>query len=1015
METALVLGLDLGTNSAGWALIEHKLDHDGRPTIPVRLVDAGARIFQEGVEAKSNESRNVARRKARALRRQHQRRTRRRDALKEYLQKAGLLPTGADGWAGLMRENPYALRAQGLDRPLTRHELGRALYHLGQRRGFKSNRKADRKADKNEGKIVKEGITALRKEMEEKHARTLGEYLSTLDPHEEKVRRNYTSREMYEDEFDRLWDAQLPHHPGVLTDSLRKQIYEIIFRQRPLKIQKNLVGECELEPGKKRSPRGTWYAQQFRMLQDVSHLEFPDAATGEVRKLTDEQRAKLIATLQTSKEMTFDRIRKPLLGLLEAQRFNFEEANHREKLKGNTTEWNLRQVFKKDYEKLSPQTRDEIVHALLFVEDQAVIRRHGVERWGLSEDAAEKLAGRDLESGYLHLSQKAIQKLLPHLEKGLTYMDAVEAAGYQRPDQRTVAVRDELLREDLPDLRNPIVMAALHQTRRVVNDIALAYGRPAIIRVEMARDLKVSLKKRSEILSEQKENRKQNEAAYQRLEEEFGLSNPGRDDLVKYKLWIECGQTCPYTGRIVAKEALFSEDWDVEHILPLPRSGDNSFMNKTLCWAPENRQHKLDKTPWEAYGGDERKWGEILRRIQRLPYPKRRRFLMKEIPDDFITRQLNDTRYIAREARGYLETLVGKNNVQIGKGGVTAELRRRWGLNNLLSSSGEKTREDHRHHAVDAVVVALTTPAAIQQMSRLSAYGYKSGDSGFPPPWEGFRDEVKRRIQSIVVAHRAIRKLRGALHEETNYGILNTKDEKGQPLYAVRKSLEPSSRSPLTRNELDQIADQRVREIVLEHLRKYGADLSKRDAHKSSEWKKAMESGNLPSLPNRNGPPVPIRKVRLHKPSSAMIPMKDGQGEIYRAVESGSNHHIVIFEHTDGKKKGTWDGDVISAFEAARRARSNEPIIQRELGEGRKFIMSLSINEIVKVEENGNTAYWRVQKVDAASKNITFRLHTAANLEDNAMRRNKAPNGLKNLGAIKVAIDPLGREHPAHD
>ena len=280
METALVLGLDLGTNSAGWALIEHKLDQGGRPTIPVRLVDAGTRIFQEGVEAKSNESRNTARRSARALRRQHQRRTRRRDALKEYLQNAGLLPTGADGWAGLMRQNPYALRAQGLDRGLAPHELGRALYHLGQRRGFKSNRKAERKADKKEGKIVKEGITTLRKEMEEKHARTLGEYLSTLDPHEEKVRRRYTSREMYEDEFNHLWQAQLPHHPGALTDSFRKQIHEIIFRQRPLKIQKNLVGECELESGKKRSPRGTWYAQQFRLLQDVSHIEFPDAATG---------------------------------------------------------------------------------------------------------------------------------------------------------------------------------------------------------------------------------------------------------------------------------------------------------------------------------------------------------------------------------------------------------------------------------------------------------------------------------------------------------------------------------------------------------------------------------------------------------------------------------------------------------------------------------------------------------------------------------------------------------------
>jgi len=570
-------------------------------------------------------------------------------------------------------------------------------------------------------------------------------------------------------------------------------------------------------------------------------------------------------------------------------------------------------------------------------------------------------------------------------------------------------LRDELSLDDLPNLRNPIVMAALHQMRRVVNSIVRAYAKPAKVRVEMARDLKVSLKKRSEILSEQKKNKLANDKAYERLEQEFGLSNPRHDDLIKYKLWEEARHECPYTGRTIPKEALFSEDWDVEHILPLPRSGEDSFMNKTLCWAPENRDHKRNHTPWEAYGHDENRWGEIQHRIDRLPWPKRRRFLMKEIPGDFIARQLNDTRYIAREARTYLETLVGKNHAEIGNGRITADLRRRWGLNKILHDSGEKTRDDHRHHAIDAVVIALTTPAVVKRMSEIAARDGRSRGDGFPPPWEGFRDQVKRRIEQTVVSHRTLRKLRGALHEETNYGILKRTDQKGQPLYAVRKPL-----SALTRAELDRIADERVRTIVRGHLENHGVDLSKADP-KSAEWKKATDPANAPCLPNSKGAPVPIRRVRLHKPLGSAIAMKNSVGEVYRAVDSGSNHHIVIFEHTDGAKKGRWDGAVVPMFEAARRAKAKpkEPIIRRDVGEGKKFIMSLSINEMVKVVNNGRTGYWRVQKISEGE--VTLRLHTSATLDDKAMQLRRTPSALKALGAVKVVIDPLGRERPACD
>jgi CRISPR-associated endonuclease Csn1 len=1017
MERQFILGLDLGPNSVGWALIEERIDGNDRAW-PVRLVDAGVRIFPEGVEADKSESKNVARRRARAMRRQHDRRNRRRDALRHCLQDARLLPRDDTQLKAELLKNPYELRARGLDNRLSPFEFGRALYHLGQRRGFKSNRRTDKKSENTGNKKIGEDIKAeigrLEQSIKDCGARTLGEYLNS-NAVDGRTRRLHTSREMYEREFNALWNAQRAYHSNLLSDELRQKIHHIIFFQRPLKVQKYLVGACALEPRRKRSRKGTWYAQQFRLLQDVSNLKYSDRSAGEWRALNDDERTKLVTELQKRKEMTFDRIRKTL-GLSDSQKFNFETADHRGKLKGNQTEWRLRSVLKKTYDKLTAEMRDEIVRDLLFLDNEETLRRHAKERWGMSDEEAQKLLTVDLEPGYLHLSEHALRALIPYLEQGLPYMDAVAKAGYQRPDQRQVKVREQLAREDMPELRNPIVTSALNQMRQVVNAIVREYGKPTKIRVEMARDLKVSLKKRGEMLAEQKENQRAREEAADTLKNEFGRSNPTDDDLLRYRLWKEQKQTCPYTGQTIPQNSLFSPDWEIDHIIPRRRSGDHSYMNKVLCAAQANRE-KGNKTPWEIWGGDEKRWGEITQRIDtlHLPSAKKHRFLTRKVDDEFldnfISRQLNDTRYIAREARAYLETLVGKDNVQIARGQVTAELRRRWGLNNILSDSKEKSRADHRHHAIDAVLIALTTPKILKKMSQLSASGQRLEQARFEPPWENFREDVKRRIETILVSHRVIRKLHGALHQETNYGILDLKDEKGQALFAVRKELKD-----LTQAELERIADSRVRNIVIAHLRRYGADPDTPRAEGTSQWKKAMNPDTPPPcLPNRNGAPVPIRRVRLHKPLTNAITLKN------RAVNSGSNHHIVIFEHTDGKKKGKWNGEVVTMFEAARRVRPPkgapraQPLIQRNLGDGKRFVMSLAINEIVKVNENGQPAYWRVQKIDAASCNVTFRLHTASGLEDNSTRRIKSPEPLRQLGAVKVVIDLLGRERPAND
>jgi len=308
-------------------------------------------------------------------------------------------------------------------------------------------------------------------------------------------------------------------------------------------------------------------------------------------------------------------------------------------------------------------------------------------------------------------------------------------------------------------------------------------------------------------------------------------------------------------------------------------------------------------------------------------------------------------------------------------------------------------------------VIALASPGMLKSLSRAYSGKKNARFRDFPPPWYGFRNDVKKKIDSVIVSFRVKRKVSGRLHEETNYGILKRKDNKGQPLYSIRKAL-----SALTKNEINLIADERVREIVREHLKKHGADPDN-GSEKEAAWKKAFAPENPPCLPNKNGPPIPIKRVRLHKPATGMKHLKrhPSDEKPYRAVEPGSNHHIVIFEHTDGKKKGNWDGEVVTMFESAQRIKDNKPVINRDLGDGRRFVMSLSINEMVRVGAEDKALFYRVQKINAENKQITLRLHSAATIDKNDDRRLVVPNALSKISARKVVIGPLGHVMEAHD
>lgn len=982
----LTLGLDMGTNSIGWAILTH--DKDGEPS---GIEACGSRIFLEAVDAKTKVPKNQMRRDARGARKLTKRRKMRKDAVTGLLLRAGLLPLDTTERSSLFNaHDPYVLRKRGLDELLKPFELGRAIYHLSQRRGFLSNRK---KKATDDGE-VKTAISALRTEITNANCRTLGEYLAS----QPAKRKRYTDREMYKEEFDRIMAAQKAHFPDALTSAFRVELHNAIFYQRPLKIQKNLVGKCTFEPERRRAASASLEAQRVRFLQDINHLKVKNPITLDFRKLEPDELHKLKNILEYKEKLSWTGAKKAL-GLHKNEVFNLEENEIKKDLTGNRTAYSAIKAIGERWKEMTETERNNLATDMLTIDNVAGFLKRMKTHWGFDEATAIKLAETELEKGYARLSTRAMRRILPHLEAGMIYSEACAAAGYDHANPGRASATGAL--SEPGNLRNPVVQKALYEARKVVNGVIREYGMPDVIRVEMARDMKTTMKEKKRIQKEQNDRKKKNEAARGRLRAEWGIENPSGDDVDKYNMWEECNQTCPYTGESISREALFSANVDVEHIIPYSRSLDDSYMNKTLCMAAENRSVKKNMTPYETYAADEARWQEINQRIKALPYPKRMRFEQKEInTDECVTRQLNDTRYISREVQTYLKQL-GTAEVEVTKGQATATLRRRWGLDRILAPPGEaiKNREDHRHHAIDAVVVALTSRRLFSKLSRLSArYGGASlSERGFAleNPWATFYSDICEKIGGIVVSHASARKISGALHAETAMGYLE-----GREVFAYRKPLDAFNKE----KQLEDIGDRKIREIVKARLNEHGGD-----------FKAAF--GNLTEKPllHLDGK-TPIKSVRVHvtvrKPEMSLCAIKR-DGKPYKYFELGNNHHVEIIEDTKtGKRKGIF----VTAIEAAKRARIDKTkIVQREHGNEWRFVMSLCINDTLEIIDNdGVVKQYRVQKMSGANNRITLRLHTVSGVENNTGMFECSPNTMPK-NAKKVLVDPIGRVWPCND
>lgn len=1000
------LALDLGSTSLGWAMF--RLNNNDEP---VAVIKAGVRIFSDGRNPKDGSSLAVTRREARAMRRRRDRLLKRKARMMKTLITHGFFPKDETSRKALENLDPYELRTKGLDEALKPEEFARALFHINQRRGFKSNRKTDKKD--NDSGALKTAINKLCAAINNDQARTVGEWLHIRHLAGDTVRARfrqkqilnedgknkieksydlYIDRAMVEAEFDALWEKQSSINPNLFNESARIELKDCLLFQRQLKPVK--PGRCTLTPEEERAPLALPSQQRFRIYQEVNNLRIlRDGLKDE--PLTIKQRDLIVAALEKSSKQTFTQIKK-ILGLSGSVQFNFEDPK-RQEFKGNSTSAILAKPahFGDAWYGYSEAKQDEIVLQLLKEENEEKLIKWLQTETGIEEQNAEAIANVGLSEGYGSLCQKALAKILPQLRNDLiTYDKAVIAAGFDHHSNISHSATGEIL-ERLPyygeylqrhvgfgtgnpedpaekrfgKIANPTVHIGLNQVRTVVNALIKRYGHPSEVIVEVARDLKQSQEQRREENQRQAKNQARNNRLREFIAAKLQVSqeNVKMADIQKMILWEELSfdiadRKCPYSGAQISADMVLSDEVEIEHILPFSQTLDDSLNNKTVALRRANRV-KGNRTPWDARNDfDAQGWDteSMLARATQMPKNKRYRFAedgyTKWLKEDkgFLARALNDTRHLSRVAKEYL-SLICPHNTRAIPGQMTAMLRAKFGLNDVLGVNGIKNRNDHRHHAVDACVIGVTDQGLLQRFSQASASAREKQLNRLvetmPLPWPTYREHVEKAIQSIWVSHKPDHGHEGAMHNDTAYSLV------GDGKVSVNKIVDG------------------IRTRVEDNL-------------KVIEFTAPQSNDRHGVLPN-------------------------GESRPYKGYKGDSNYCIEIVKN----EKGKWEGEVVSTFEAYQLVRKYglDRLHQKLLSISEKpLVMRLTINDTVRLMIEGILQTMRIAKISGNGQ--VFMVNTSEanvdardrNKDDPFKYVSKTSGSLYNAQARKITISPIG-------
>ncbi len=1009
------LGLDIGTNSVGWAVVDVPGDGETGAVIAV-----GSRVFPEGVEISGSAMKTKAaeRRQKRLMRRQIDRRSKRKATIRRELARIGLLPSESAEFDRLMDLDPAELLSRSeAGEVLSLLEIGRVLYWFSARRGFLSLRAG--------------GNNEMDNDQETEKPWRLNQF--DADTGERKVVGQ-------EEKMIEFLEAQRIHHPDIITDALvfgrrgRQRypvkpissddyqsgpdgsmldefgVHGLLFFQRKVYWKQSTIGECSLNVGSRqpRALRADRLAQNFKIWRTIADLRVgdqpdPTNLKRKGRPLTQPEKEKVYAKLSTQKTFSFAALRK-LLGLDPEDRINFDTGRKRS-LEGHETDAALGKSLGKIYKNLSDEDKNKVVWLLLGNGTKEESIQQFQAQFGFSSAEAEAALIAKLPSGRSNYSRQTLRELMKYIPSASTERDAIRAAGFSTPEEARASKPVEL-----DKITNPIVRATLIEVGKVVKAVAREYGHQDrglpfdAVRIELARDVRNSAERRIEISRNQDENRKKREWARNFIEEYRPGTKISRDDITRCILWDEQGQRCLYSGKPITPQAALSAQTEIDHILPRSRTLNNSHHNRALVYTKENRD-KGDRTIFEWKG--QVKVDEVLARAKsnELAWRKRTNIETEHVPEDGLpSSMLVTTGYINGVARDYVKHLV-EVEPEVTTGTFTWIVREQMGV--------RKNRDDYRNHGLDAVMVCLTTRSMIQRVSRIYKWDMIKEVRGSWEPWSGAREEILAVYDNALTSHKPRRKVSGQFVQETLYGdirgelvdladgltriqlndLANSDEREALRNDLIQRGLNPDKgrrrltfdpeswptlpdgteirtvhlRGPvarrrdlssgLTRNQFTEVADPIVKQALEDDLIKRGRD------PKASKLKFGPEA--WPRMPDG----TEIRSVRCHLNRPANLVLKPDT-EPKTSREPGENQvAVVVRNRSTGQLRvdGLSRWDVInhrsqSALTWARRLEENDE----------EAIFTLALGETLELTASDDTepSYYVIRTIEPSAKRV---------------------------------------------
>ncbi len=978
-----------------------------------------------------------------------------------------------------------------------------------------------------------------------------------------KVRNRVILRNRYKQEFDIIWEEQAKHYPilnncpkekldaiawylfpgkGTLENSkqeqLRKEAIEkglkhiikeqVIYYQRPLKPQTELISNCQFEKGEKVVPVTHPQFQQFRCWKQINQLYITskEEVFNEKKKknqfkyqnryLTNEQKSDILLKLQNQKQLGFSEVAK-IIGLKNDKTEYLNGLNVKAKLKGCDTEISIKKVIKdiagqeaaaafvekdkdlitKLWDALYNNTGNEYDIESPKVSSVSLLLQDVTDKHAADKIALKLAQTITLPRKYASLSLKAIDNIMPLMQLNPTNLSETITTNYNNivhtlntgelidgiepymidyvRDNQHILVTGGMMeafaislvygkhtaKHDKPviknyhdikynpnrNLRNPVVEQLTNETLQVIKALWKQYKLnpdELEIRVELSRDLKNSAAEREKIYKAQLNNQKNNNRIKEILAEHPSIAIT-EENILKYKLYEQQKFLSPYSGEPL--ELAEFDNYEIDHIIPKSRLFDDSISNKVLVEGYLNKE-KDNRTAWEYITHQVSKHKilsvqSFINHVNEHFYGrKKKNLLLEKIPLDMVKRQIKETQYISVAVKNELAKIVDAENIKTSTGEITSFLRSKWGLKELLMRLTEQRfkqmelwdesvkwvnkyydkekekhiyeikswskRYDHRHHAIDALTVALTEQRHIQRLNDLNkelqnwieahkdeiklevpddetaleAFFNLDEDKrrevqkkidGFrkiDKPLEGLIKQAETLLEAMVVSHkpkdnlvvqfnekskRKELKIRAALHEATFYGKHNGQDTKTMDI------------SNLTAKDIEKIVDRKrkpgdkdsLKEEIEKHKKQY-------DSVKEAFTGEGLKAFNENRLANKKHP---VYKVKVYYNTkevkeSSLQRLYENNDKL--SVKTGGNYLFLVMEKTNKKtEKKERVFDIVSLYDAAEIAKTelkngNADFKRKihqdytSINNAEKVLFSLQQNELVYLPENAD-------------------------------------------------------------